>query len=155
MVSDNLKALLSLKGIDTNKIISQIALDVEQVKDNSLQAMVFQVHFANQHHGPEPEFKVNDTVMLSTLHHHNEYKKKGEKCIAKFFPCYDCPYVIIKTHPEASTYTLQLLNSLNIYPTYHPSELIRHVLNDPSFSQNININNHLLLWHLTVSKNIL
>jgi hypothetical protein len=131
IVPDNLEALLSPEGIDANQIISQIALNVEQAKDNLLQAKIFQVHYANQHHGPEPKFEVNDMVMLSTLHCCNEYKKKGEKCVAKLFPCYDGPYVIIKTHPEASTYTLHLPNSLNVYPTYHASKLICHVPNDP------------------------
>jgi hypothetical protein len=61
--------------------------------------------------------------MLSTLHRRQEYKKKGEKRAAKFFPRYDGPYRITDAHVETSNYTLELPNSPNTYPTYHTSEL--------------------------------
>src|ERR1700683_3486029 len=68
--------------------------------------------------------------MLSTLHHRQEYKKKGEKRAAKFFPWYDGPYRITDTHIETSNYTLELPNSPNTYPTYHASELKAFLPND-------------------------
>jgi hypothetical protein len=95
-------------GIDAKMIISQISLDVEEAKDNLLQAKVFQSHYANQHHGKEPNYDIGNRVMLSMLHHRNKYKKKGEKCVAKFFPRFDGPYVVIDKHPETLTYTLEL-----------------------------------------------
>jgi hypothetical protein len=61
--------------------------------------------------------------MLSTLHRCQEYKKKGEHWVAKFFLRYDGPYVIINAHPETLSYTLELPNSQNIFPTFHASEL--------------------------------
>jgi len=69
--------------------------------------------------------------MLSTLHRRQEYKHKGEKRAAKFFPRYDGPYVIIDAHPETSNYTLELPNSPNTYPTYHASKLKPFLPNDP------------------------
>jgi hypothetical protein len=72
--------------IDAKMIISQISLDVEEAKDNLLQAKIFQAHYANQHRGKEPNYNIGNHVMLSMLHCRNEYKKKGEKCVAKFFP---------------------------------------------------------------------
>jgi hypothetical protein len=136
IVPECLEAITSPEGVQANEILSQIALDVEEAKDNMLQANVFQAHYANQHRGLEPSFTVGDKVMLSMLHRHNEYKKKGEKCVAKFFPCFDGPYVIVKTHPEASTYMLHLPNSPNVFPTYHVSELILHIRNDAKLFPN-------------------
>src|ERR1700735_4217059 len=69
--------------------------------------------------------------MLSPLHRRNKYKKKGEKCVAKFFPCFDSPFKVTKAHPEASSYTLDMPNSPNTFPSHHASELKRHVPNDP------------------------
>jgi hypothetical protein len=74
---------------------------------------------------------VGDKVMLSTLHRQNEYKKKGEKHVAKFFPRFDRPYVVIDTHHETSNYTLELPNQPNVFPVYYASKLAQHVPNDP------------------------
>src|ERR1700691_5603365 len=100
------------------------------MKDNLVQAKVFQTHYANQNRSPDFAFKLGDQVMLSTLHRRQEYKKKGEKRAAKFFPQYDGPYHIIDVHVETSNYTLELLNSPNTYPTYHASELKNFLPND-------------------------
>jgi hypothetical protein len=45
-------------------------------------------------------------------------------------PRYDGPYKIISANPESSTYTLDLPEHTNIYPTFHVSELKRHITND-------------------------
>ena len=68
--------------------------------------------------------------MLSALHHRQEYKKRGEKRVAKFFHRYDRPYNITDVHVETSNYTLKLPNSPNSYPTYHASELKAFLPND-------------------------
>ena len=70
--------------------------------------------------------------MLSTLHRRQEFKKKGEKRAAKFFPRFDGPYQIIDAHTASSNYTLELPNSPNAYPTYHASELKPFLPNDAS-----------------------
>jgi hypothetical protein len=67
--------------------------------------------------------------MLSTKHRRHEYKKKGEKRTAKFFPRWDGPFRVTHSHPEASTYTLDIRS--NAYPVYHASELKAHLANDP------------------------
>jgi hypothetical protein len=112
-------------------LITQLHNDIAEAKDNLLQAKVFQMHFTNKNRSPEIPFNIGDQVMLSTLHRRQEFKRKGEKRAAKFFPCYDGPYDIINTHPESSNYTLELPNSPNTYPTYHASELQPFVPNDP------------------------
>jgi hypothetical protein len=132
IVPNALTDLATPEEVGVQQIISQIAIDVEEAKDNLLQAKIFQAHYANQHYEKEHKYAVGNNVMLSTLHRHNKYKKKGGKCIAKFFPHYDGPYLVIDVHPEASTYTLELPNHPNVFPTYHASELVPHVANDPS-----------------------
>lgn len=61
--------------------------------------------------------------MLSTLHQRREYKSKSQNRAAKFMPCFDSPYIIIDTHPEASTITLNMPNAPNLFPTFHTSNV--------------------------------
>ena len=113
----------SSESIRAQIVIDQLQTDVVEAKDNLLQAKVFQTHYANLNRSPEIPFSIGDKVMLSTLHHHQEFKKKGEKWAAKFFPCYDGLYNIIDMHTGTSNYMLELPNAPNTYPTYHSSEL--------------------------------
>ena len=43
---------------------------------------------------------------------------------------YPCP-TLTNSHPEASSYTLNMPNSPNTFLSFHASELKRHVTNDP------------------------
>jgi hypothetical protein len=115
-----------------HEVISKMQDDLAEAKDNLLQAKIFQTHYTNQNRSPDIPFKIGDKVMLSTLHRHQEFKKKGEKRAAKFFPRYDGPYDVINVHTETSNYTLKLPNSPNTYPTYHASELKPFLPNDTS-----------------------
>jgi hypothetical protein len=45
-------------------------------------------------------------------------------------PRFDGPYTIVSANPESSTYTLDLPEHTNVYPTFHVSELKRHVPNN-------------------------
>jgi hypothetical protein len=117
-------------------LITQLHNDVTEAKDNLFQAKVFQSHFANKNRSPEIPFKVGDKVMLSTLHQQQEYKRKGNKQAAKFFPRFDGPYDIIDVHAATSNYTLKLPNSPNTYPTYHASELKAFIANNSSLFPN-------------------
>jgi len=47
-----------------------------KAKDNLTQAKVFQTHFANKNRLAKIPFKIGDKVMLSTLHHQQEFKQK-------------------------------------------------------------------------------
>ena len=118
------------------EIIQQITTDTNEAKDNLLQAKVFQAHFANDHRGADELYSIGDKVMLSTLHRQQEYKKKGEHRVAKFFPCYDGPYDVIDAFPHVSAYKLELPNSPNVFPTFHSSEIKRFIPNDPSLFPN-------------------
>ena len=70
--------------------------------------------------------------MLGTFHRCQDYKRKGDDRVTKFFPRWDGPYTVIKAHPEASSYTL---DNGNIYP-YDASELKPYNTNDASLFPN-------------------
>ena len=89
---------------------------------------ITQAFHASATRPPDPMYKNDDLVMLSTVNQRHEYKKKGEKHSTKFFPRWDGPYRITDTHPEASTYTLDI--KTNAYPVYHVSLLKPHHAND-------------------------
>src|ERR1700683_2226576 len=113
----------------TQELIKTIKRDVAEAKDNLIQVKVFQTHYANLNRSPNLPFNIGDKVMLLTLHRRQEYKKKGEKQAAKFFPRYDSPYNITDVHTETLNYTLKLPNSPNMFPTYHASELKAYLPN--------------------------
>jgi hypothetical protein len=117
-------------NITTSKMITCLLSDVADACDNLLIAKITQSHHTAQHRGPDPDFKIGDLVMLSTANWRYEYKKKGEKRTAKFFPHWDGPYKITNKHPEASTYTLN--TNSKIFPVFHASELKRCPPNDNS-----------------------
>ncbi|KAH7919158.1 hypothetical protein BV22DRAFT_1023467 [Leucogyrophana mollusca] len=52
--------------------------------------------------------------------------QNGDGHVAKFIPRFNGPYKIIDHHAGTSTYTLDLPNPPNIYPTFHLSELCPH-----------------------------
>ena len=103
------------------------------MQDNLFTAKVSQAHQANRHRGPEI---VGDRVMLSTFHRHQEYRKKEDERAAKFFPRWDGPYTVVEARPQTSNYMLDMAGHYSIYPTYHPSELKRHIANDPELFPN-------------------
>jgi hypothetical protein len=97
-----------------------------------LAAKIRQAHYANKSRRPDETFAIGDKVMLSTLHRRREYTQGKSNCVAKFLPCYDGPYNIIDSFPDFSAYKLELPNSPNVFPTFHASQLKRHVANDPT-----------------------
>ena len=76
--------------VDDDTVWAQIVIECIQTnfanaKDNLLQAKITQAYHTNDHWSLDPPFKVGNKVMLFTLHCHQEFKKKGEKRVAKFF----------------------------------------------------------------------
>jgi len=112
------------------KTILRLTDDVAEARDNLLLTKVTQSFHADASRNPNPNYKVGDLVMLSTKHRRHEYKKKGKKRTAKFFPRWDGPYQITHSHPEASSYTLDIRT--NAYPVFHASKLKTHLANDPT-----------------------
>jgi hypothetical protein len=65
---------------------------VLEVQDNLLHVKISRSVEANKHRSLTFPFTIGSRVCLTTLHRCNEYKAKGEKCVAKFMPHYDGPY---------------------------------------------------------------
>ena len=115
-------------------VLNKLRDDTAQASDNLLQAKIQQAHHASASRSPDPNYAIGDMVMLSTLNRRHEYKKKGEHWTAKFFPRWDGPYHVTKTHTAASTYTLDIKS--NAFPVYHASELKPHLTNDSTLFPN-------------------
>jgi hypothetical protein len=114
------------------ELIERIKWDVEDAKDHLLEAKCMQAFHANRDHGKEDVFEVGDKVMLSTLHCRREFTTNDPSHVAKFIPHFDGPYNIVNSMPEFSVYTLDLPNSLNVFPTFHTSQLKCFTENDAS-----------------------
>lgn len=112
------------------QLLDCLADDVQEAKDNLLQAKVLQAAQANKHHGAEVVYSVDDRVMLSTFHRHREYVQKGDKWVAKFMPRYDGPYNIAHAHPERLVYMLHMPNLPELYLSFHASLLTLYHEND-------------------------
>ena len=125
---------LPTKLQDTAKIASDILTrltdTVAKAHDNLLLKKITQIHHTSSAHAADPRYKKGDFVMLSTTNRQHEYKKTGEKRMAKFFPRWDGLYCITDCHTEASTYTLDI--PTDAYPTFHASLLKHHITNDAS-----------------------
>jgi hypothetical protein len=110
--------------------IVTLKTDITDAHDALLSSKVAQAHAANAHKAKEPTFNIGDLAYLSTMNRCQEYLTGDSKHTAKFMPRYDSPYKIISTNPESSTYTLDLPEHTNIYPTFHVSKLKCHIAND-------------------------
>jgi hypothetical protein len=55
-------------------LITRLNDNIAEAKDNLTQAKVFQTHFANKNRSAKIPFKIGNKVMLSTLHHRQEFK---------------------------------------------------------------------------------
>jgi hypothetical protein len=129
IVPQSLPVDLQTASDTATMIIDRLTNDVAQAHDNLLLMKVTQAFHASATHLPDPMYKKNDLVMLSMINQRHEYKKKGDKRSAKFFPRWDGPFHITHMHPEASTYTLDIKS--NAYPVYHVSLLKPyHAIND-------------------------
>jgi Chromo (CHRromatin Organisation MOdifier) domain len=128
MIPEMLPEELQDAGVTAMSLIEQLQDNVTQARDNLLLAKITQSHHASANRAPDPAYKVNNLIMLSTANRRHKYKKKGEKCTANFFPRWDSPYRVTASHPEASTYTLDI--PTNQFPTYHASELKPHHTNN-------------------------
>jgi hypothetical protein len=128
IVPQSLPVDLQTAGNTAMTIIDRLTNDVAQARDNLLLTKITQAFHASTTRRPDPMYKKNDLVMLSTVNRRHKYKKKGDKCSANFFPRWDGPFCITDMHPEALTYTLDI--KTNAYPVYHMSLLKPHHAND-------------------------
>jgi hypothetical protein len=121
----------SVEYLSAKEIIERVALDVADAKDNLMVAKISQSFHANKKRSDDVGFLVGDKVMLSTVNRRREYKSgAGDKRAAKFMPRFDGPYQIIDVHRDASTVTLAIPNSPNLFPTFHTSLVKPWLAND-------------------------
>lgn len=123
---------LGAPAVEAAKLIEQIELDSLEACDNLLLAKTQQAEQANKHHLQEDVYSVGDLVMLSTFNREREYLQCNNKRVGKFLVRYDGPYHILRAFPESSVYTLDLPESMRIFPTFHASLLKRYMSNDPT-----------------------
>jgi hypothetical protein len=58
--------------------------------------------------------------------------QKHDGRVVKFMPWFDGPFLVTRAHPEKSTYTLELPNEPDRFPTFHTSLLRKFIPNDPN-----------------------
>lgn len=110
--------------------IMNLKTDIADAHDALLAAKIRQANTANKTRGDEECFNIGDLAYLSTAHRRREYIHGDGKRVAKFMPRFDGPYTIVSANAETSTYTLDMPKHTNILPTFHASELKRHIAND-------------------------
>jgi len=69
----------SREHISAREVMTRVLQDVADAKDNLMVAKISQAHHANEHRCDDPEYKVGDLIMLSTLNRRREHKQKGKK----------------------------------------------------------------------------
>lgn len=112
------------------EIVKKIGTIEAEARDNLLAAKISQTLQADAHRRPDEDFSVGDSVFLSTSNRRRKYMHAGDNHVAKFMPRFNGPYKIIHANPDKSSYTLDLPNSDNIFPTFHSSHLRRFIPND-------------------------
>lgn len=112
-------------------VVARIESIVAQAKDSLTASKIAQSINASLARSPETPYAIGDSVYLSTSNRRREYMHSGEGRVAKFMPRFDGPYKIIHANPEKSSYTLDMPNAPNTFPTFHSSLLRRFVPNDP------------------------
>jgi hypothetical protein len=112
------------------ELLSDIETNIMKAQDNLLLAKTNQAYHANKSHSPKHIYKVGDRVLLSTFHCRQEFMQCGDKHVVKFMICYDEPFPVVQAWLDSSAYTLDLPNSLHIFPTFHASLLRPFIANN-------------------------
>ncbi|KAL4260718.1 hypothetical protein AB1N83_011879 [Pleurotus pulmonarius] len=111
-------------------VIERIGLIAAEAKDSLLNAKIIQSINASLARSPETPYAVGDSVYLSTSNRRREYMHAGGGRVAKFMPRFDGPYEIIHANPALSSYTLNMPNAGNTFPTFHGVLLRKFTPND-------------------------
>ena len=121
---------LGLSAEQAAALIARLETFSLEAQDNLFLAKSHQALYANAHRSPEIPHKVGDGVLLSTFHCRRDYMQRGDHRVAKFMVRYDGPYRVIQAWPDSSTYTLDLPEHMNVFPTFHASLLRPYREND-------------------------
>ena len=109
--------------IDARALLAHLHKSLNDAKDSLVAAKISQAFEANKSRSVSSPFpySIGDNVLLSTLHRRREYVSSNGKRAAKFIARLDGPYAVTDVHSSASTVTLDLPDSPNIFPTFHIS----------------------------------
>ena len=113
--------------------MEEISTNIADARDNLLLAKITQSFHSNSSRGSTVSYKVGDKVMLSTLNRRRDYKSNDGRRVAKFMPRYDGPYLVVDTHEDASTITLDI----QTLPTSFPHSTL-HISNPSKKTTTIN-----------------
>jgi hypothetical protein len=105
----------------------------QDTQDNLLAAKFTQAEQVNKTRGPDPDYKVQQRVKLSTANRRGAYVcggEKGELRVAKYMPRFDRPFTTTAVHKECSTVTLDMASQPHVFPVFHTSEIEPYVEND-------------------------
>jgi hypothetical protein len=120
----------AIDSTTAQQFMEEMEEQTNTVKDCLLAAKVRQAHEANKDRNADPAYKVGDKVLLATAHQQRDYIQAKDGHVAKFMPCFDGLYNVLRAYPESSLYTLQLPASSKAHPMFHVSHLQTHILND-------------------------
>ena len=115
--------------VDMVERLQQDIKDLE-AQDNMLHTKISQVLSADQHCTNDFSFVEGSHIMLSTLHRQRDYKLKGEKCVAKFMPQYNRPYIVMSMAPNILMIIVYMPNNPNTFPTFHRLKALPFVENN-------------------------
>lgn len=104
-------------------LIQQLQSNTALAHNNLHVAKISQTASTNAHRSQDHVFNVGDKVLLSMTHHQQKYMHKGDKCVAKFFICFDGPYKVLQAFLDSFVYTLDLSSHMRIFPIFHLSLL--------------------------------
>ena len=101
-----------------------------EVRDALLKAKVNQAQHYNKNRNPDPDFQINDQVLLSTVNIRQRMTGPGQ--VKKLMPLWIGPFKII-ARPNPNTYKLELPDTMKIHPTfnvnllkaYHPNNKLQ------------------------------
>ena len=111
------------------EFLERIDESVKLVQDQHAVAKTRQAMQANKYRRADPEYKVDNSVYLSTKNLRIKVKRQG-KC-AKFLDHYIEPFKVIRAHFETFTYKLELPPNYKIHSTFHARLLKAAIPNDP------------------------
>jgi hypothetical protein len=66
--------------------VERLQQDMDNAKDSLMLAKITQAYQQSKRRGPEPDYMINDMVMLFIKNRRWKFNKKREKRTAKFFP---------------------------------------------------------------------
>lgn len=108
-----------LAANNTADIIQNIKINVLKACNNIVVTKSLQSVNTNYSWIKKIEYYVSDEVLLFTYHCCREYMQRKNHYIVKFMVRWNRSYKMTRANLELSSYTLELLSTMNIFSTFH------------------------------------